>query len=186
MTSDRCPFHLTEDQESLSQAFEPFRFLADPHPLLDRARRRAPLFYDETLGYWVVTDHETIREILTDHETYSSVNTLEPVVPLASEVSTTLDEGGFGARAFIVNIDREEHTEHKRIFTSVLHPRRVATFEPEIRRLARDMIERCPRDRPFDFVDAFSLEFPALVIFAFLGLPAEDVRAVKGWADARM
>ncbi|MGI9595434.1 MAG: cytochrome P450, partial [Acidimicrobiales bacterium] len=185
-TDDSCPFHVTESQQALAREFEPFRFLADPHPLLARSRRRAPLFHDEKLDHWVVTDYQTIREILTDHETYSSVNALDPISPLDPAVPEALEAGGFGARPFIVNIDGDEHSEHKRIFTSVLHPRRVARFEPEIRSLARGLIGRFPRSGPFDFVDEFSLEFPALVIFTFLGLPAEDVRDVKSWADTRM
>jgi len=48
------------------------------------------------------------------------------------------------------------------------------------------MLAELPSDEPFDFVDRFSLEFPALVIFEFLGLPATVVREVKGWADARL
>ena len=184
--SATCPFHSTPAQAELSADFDAFTFLADPHPLLARARNTAPVFYDEATEHWVITAYETIREILTDTETFSSVNVLDPMVPFDPAVPEVLEAGGFGGRPFIVNIDGGEHDEHKRIMSKVLHPRAVAQFEPAIRELAVDMIERFPDDEPFDFVDAFALEFPALVVFTFLGMPHEVVRNVKAWADGRM
>ena len=181
-----CPFHTTATQAALSADFDVFTFLSDPHPILARAREEAPVFFDEASDYWIVTRYEAIRNALADPETFSSVNALDPMSPLDAEVPVILDEGQFGGRPFIVNIDGEEHREHKRIMSSVLHPRAVSAFEDRIRVLARTMLEVIPSGEPFDFVDRFTLEFPALVIFEFLGLPAEVVREVKGWADARL
>jgi len=184
--SATCPFHTTEAQSALSDDFDAFTFLADPHPILTRSREDAPVFYDEATGYWVVTRYDTIRTALGDTETYSSVNALDPMSELDPQVPAILEAGHFGGRPFIVNIDGEEHREHKRIMSKVLHPRAVSSFEPRIRELAHTMLSEFPSDKPFDFVDGFTLEFPALVIFEFLGLPAEVVRDVKGWADARL
>ncbi len=181
-----CPLHTNDAQRELSDAFDAFTFLADPHPILTRAREQAPVFYDEATGYWVVTRYDTVRAALADPETFSSVNTLEPMSELDPRVPHTLQAGNFGGRPFIVNIDGDEHREHKRIMSKVLHPRAVSAFEPQIRDLARSMIATFPANEPFDFVDRFTLEFPALVVFEFLGLPAEVVRDVKGWADARL
>lgn len=184
--SSECPFHTTRAQASLSNDFDAFTFLSDPHPILNRARKDAPVFYDESTGHWVITRYETIKAMLSDTETYSSVNALDPICPLDARVPQTLEAGGFGGRPFIVNLDGEAHSETKRIMSKVLHPRAVAAFEPRIRALAQEMLGALPQTEPFDFVDRFALEFPALVIFEFLGLPAEVVREVKGWADARL
>lgn len=166
--------------------FDPFTFLSDPHPFLDHARTHAPIFRDEHTGHWVVTRYETIKNILSDPETFSSVNALDPITPLDGQVPKILEDGKFGARPFIVNIDGEDHRERKRIFTSVLHPRKVAEFEPYIRDLTRRMLSTFPEGEPFELVDRFSLDFPALVVFAFLGIPEDHVREIKTWADARM
>jgi len=166
--------------------FDPFALLSDPHPFLDWARAESPVFLDEQTGHWVVTRYNTIKAVLADPETYSSVNALDPMTPLDPQVPEILEAGDFGARPFIVNIDGEDHLERKRIFTSVLHPRKIAQFEPLIRDLARDMLRELPVDEPFDLVDGLALDFPALVVFAFLGIPDDDVREIKHWADARM
>ena len=181
-----CPFHTTPEQAALSSEFDAFSFLSDPHPILHRARDSAPIFFDEATGHWVITSYAAIRSMLTDPATYSSVNALDPISSLDPSVPSILEEGEFGGRPFIVNIDGDEHSEHKRIMSKVLHPRSVAAFEPRIRDLASRMIDELPTDEPFDFVDRFTLEFPALVIFEFLGMPAEAVREVKGWADGRL
>ncbi len=166
--------------------FDAFGFLSDPHPFLDQARAEAPVFQDPETGYWVVTRYDTIKAALGDPEAFSSANVLEPITPLDERVAEILEAGGFGAKPFIVNIDGADHKERKRIFTSVLHPRKVADFEPRIRQLARRMLADLPSGEPFDLVDGFSLDFPALVVFAFLGIPDSDVREIKRWADARM
>jgi len=173
-----CPVQLED--------FDPFTLLSDPHPWLDLARDQAPVYLDSTSGHWVITTYDTIKQVLSDPVTFSSANALDPMTPLDEEVPRILEAGKFGARPFIVNIDGEDHLERKRIFTSVLHPRAVAQFEPRIRALARSMLADLPHNEPFDLVDGFSLDFPALVVFAFLGIPDEDVREIKGWADARM
>ncbi len=183
---DGCPSHTTTAQAQLSDDFDAFTFLAEPHPVLTRARNEAPVFFDEATEHWVVTRYGTIKTMLADPETFSSVNALDPISPLDERVPQTLEVGGFGGRPFIVNLDGEAHGETKRIMAKVLHPRAVAAFEPRIRQLAQDMLGQLPTGEPFDFVDRFTLEFPALVIFEFLGLPAEVVREVTGWADARL
>ncbi len=180
-----CPFHTTDAQAALSDDFDAFTFMADPHALLARARNEAPVFYDEATEHWVVTSYEAIKQILAAPKVFSSSNALDPMFPFDPEVPQILEAGEFGARPFILNIDGEEHSEHKRIMSKVLHPRAVADREDFIRELAYRLISNFP-DEPFDFVQKLSLELPALVIFDFLGLPDHVVHDVKRWADARM
>lgn len=171
---------------SIAADFDPFTLFEDPHPILRRARAEEPVFRDEHTGYWVVTRYDKIKEILSDPETFSAENALEPIMPLDSEVPKILAAGKFGAKPFIVNVDGDAHLERKRIFASVLHPRKVASLEPRIRELARRMLAECPADEAFDLVERFARDFPALVIFDILGFPEHDVPAIKSWAEARM
>lgn len=110
-----CPFHTTTAQAKLSNDFDACTFLADPHPILTRARNDAPVFFDEATEHWVVTRYETIKAMLSDTETYNSVNALDPISPLDPRVPQTLEAGEFGGRPFIVNLDGDAHTETKRI-----------------------------------------------------------------------
>jgi cytochrome P450 len=41
------------------QHFDPFD-LSDPFPSYQRLRAEAPVFYDETIGYWIVSRHADI------------------------------------------------------------------------------------------------------------------------------
>lgn len=181
-----CPFHTTPEQAALSKDFDAFTFMANPHPILARARQEAPVFYDEETDYWVVTAYDSVRSLLGQPERFSSDIALDPMFPFDPAVPEVLTEGEFGARPFILNIDGEEHSEHKRIMSKVLHPRAVADREDVIRLIARRLISSLPDDESFDFVERFSMVFPALVIFMFLGLPEEVVSDVNRWADARM
>ena len=77
-----CPFHTTAAQAKLSDEFDAFTFMADPHDLLARARREAPVFYDEATGYWVVTGYESAKSMLGQPTVFSSSIALDPMRPL--------------------------------------------------------------------------------------------------------
>ena len=58
-------------------------YLAEPYAIAAGLRDTTPVFYAEKLGYLVVCEMAEIERILTDHETFASVNVQDPVFPLA-------------------------------------------------------------------------------------------------------
>ena len=96
--------------------FDPFSadYLADPYPLLARARTDAPVFYAADLDMWVVSRYADIEAIFTDPATFSAAIAQDPVFPLADEARTTLREGGFRAGATMSNCDPPKHTRIRR------------------------------------------------------------------------
>src|SRR5258705_4613668 len=66
----RCPMR--------GELFDPFD-LRDPFPSYQRWRGEAPVFYDETIGYWIVSRHADIRAVFEDWRNFSSENAQAPV-----------------------------------------------------------------------------------------------------------
>jgi cytochrome P450 len=175
----RCPFH-----GDVAADFRPFD-TSDPFAFYARARREQPVFYSEELGFWVVTRHDDIRAIFKEPATFSSEITQAPYKDRAPEVQKVLDDGEFTAYSGLSARQPPDHTRLRGFIKKAFTPRRVATLEPQIREIARRMIDELEGD-PVDLVAGLTYELPALVIFRLLGVPDEDVADVKRWAASRV
>jgi cytochrome P450 len=174
-----CPVH------GLAGDFRPFE-LEDPFPFYARARHDEPVFFSEDLNYWVVSRYDDIRAIFKDSATFSSENTQESYRPRPAEVQRILDGSGLGAFSGLSGRQPPDHTRLRGFVKKAFTPRRVATLEPHIRRLAVDMIDRMAARDSGELVDDLTRDLPALVIFELLGVPAEEVPQVKEWAASRV
>ena len=59
----------------------------DPYPVYAAARAKAPVFFAEAYGFWVVTRYEDVLAVLKDDETFSSADALRSsTVELPAEV----------------------------------------------------------------------------------------------------
>ena len=62
--------------------YQPFD-LTSPFASYARLRAEAPVYYDDRIGYWVVSRHDDVKAIFEDWQSYSSENAQRPVRPLA-------------------------------------------------------------------------------------------------------
>lgn len=169
----------------ISSAFDALD-LTNPFPLLAEAREKAPVFYDEQIGYWVVTRYDDIKAIFQDHDTFTAENTITPIVPFPESVQTMLAEGNYTPVPVLSNNVPPSHTRIRRLVNKLFLPRRMRDFEPVIRQMVHDAIDAFIDLGAVDIVDAMTCELPAQVLFHVLGVPDEDVPQVKIWADNRI
>lgn len=169
----------------ISHAFDPLD-LTDPFPLLARARAEEPIFFNESIGYWVVTRFETIKGIFRDYETFTAANTITPIVPFSEAVQTMLRDGRYTPVPVLSNNVPPSHTRIRKLVNKLFLPRRMRDFEPAVRQLARERIVALLDRGQADIVSALTYDFPAQVLFHVLGVPEADVPQVKAWSDNRI
>ena len=168
--------------------FDPFgaSFLADPYPDFARFVEAEPVFWSESLGYWVVSRYADCRRVLRDHSTFSAANSLSPVTPPCPRAGQALVDGAFRSVPTLTNVDPPAHNRTRRIAYLAFTPRRVAQLEGFVRDTVRRFIaERLALGRA-DIVASLTWELPARVIFQVLGVPPEDVESVKRGAENRL
>jgi cytochrome P450 len=51
--------------------FDPFD-LSDPFPSYQKLHAKAPVFYDETIGYWIVSRYADIKAVFEDWCNFSA------------------------------------------------------------------------------------------------------------------
>ena len=153
-----------------------------PYAVYADARDRAPVFYAERFGFWVVTRHEDVLTVLKDGETYSSRDALtSSPVELPHEVQAVLDEG-WPEMPVIIDTDAPLHTRIRGLVTKAFTPRRVAEMEPTIERVATGLIDEIAADGSADIVARFAWPLPLTVVGDMLGVPRDDLSRLHEWS----
>lgn len=193
-TTETCPY-VPGDLPRLL-ALEP-ELVARPWPLYEVLRSDAPVVKDDKLGAYVVSRHDDIVEVLRDTDTFSnsaasgpsSVTGLakkliaDPATPDAlrrqAERRLTLADS-----PVLLFTDPPLHKRQRALVSGAFHPRRVKQLEPEIRRLAEELVASLPEDGRLDAVSGFSVQVPMTIIAALLGVPPSNMQAFKRWSNA--
>jgi cytochrome P450 len=154
----------------------------DPYPVYADARERAPVFYAERYGFWVVTRHEDVLAVLKDDDTFSSRDALTSShVELPPEVQAVLSEG-WPEMPVIIDTDPPLHTRIRGLITRAFTPRRVAEMEPRVRAIAAELVDSFAHEGEADLVDRFAWPLPLRVVGELLGLPRGDLEQLHEWS----
>ena len=79
--------------QKTADLYDPFD-MADPFPFYQYARREEPVFWNEELGFWIVTRHADIKHIFKNLSIFSSKNTGSSHQKHSPAVQKILDDGG--------------------------------------------------------------------------------------------
>jgi cytochrome P450 len=122
---------------------------------------------------YLVTRHEDIKDVLSDHERFSNSRPPGFVVPGAPTVS---EEEVASARAGnLLGLDPPEHQRLRRMLTPEFTIRRMKRLEPRIVEIVDAQLDAMETTGPpADLVASFALPIPSLVICELLGVPYDD------------
>lgn len=173
-----CPF------SDPSADFDPFD-ISNPFEFYAWARAEAPVFFSDTLQYYVVARHADVKAVFEDWQTFSSENAQAPLRPLSAAAKSVMRDGGFTAYSGLSARVPPEHTRIRRLVQGCFGPRRFRSIEPQIRRIVTQAIDGIVEKGRADFFREFAYDVPALVLFKLVGVPDTDVPKVKEWAVSR-
>lgn len=136
----------------------------DPYPMYDQMRSASPLLrVPPPFNAWLVFDYDTVKRVLSDHETFSSA------VPAP-------------ANWFIFS-DPPRHTKFRALIMRAFTPRVVANLEPSIRELSRQLLDpRIDRGK-MDLAAEYAVPLPMKVIARMIGIPDADWHRFRAWSD---
>lgn len=144
----------------------------------ERLRKEDPLHWtpDSFLGpYWSVTRYEDVMAIDIDHKRFSSDSTLGGI---------TLGDptGSIISKSFIA-ADEPIHSAQRKTAQPAVAPTMLRDYEPLIRRRTQAVLDSLPVGRPFDWVDAVSIELTAMMLATLFNYPQERRRELTRWSD---
>lgn len=165
---------------------DPFNepYLNDPYAFWAVARKEQPTFYSPKLGYWIVSRYDDVRQVMNDTDTYSASISITPLKELCPSAVAELTKAEMVMGPSLVNEDPPEHTRRRHhIREALVSPRRLEAVRPKIKELASSYVDRFVRRGHADLVADFAWDIPALVAFAIMGVPEEDVERAKNFAN---
>ncbi len=153
---------------------EPGFFSGDPFPHYARLRAEAPVAWNAQLGYWALSRHADVMTVSKDSDTFCSgrgILTFEIGVEYASPPT-------------MMHTDPPEHTRYRKLVQPAFAPSRMRALEARVRARARELVEKCAPDDPFDFVEQVAVPFPLWIIGELLGIPESDWHDFYLWSEA--
>ncbi|MFM7871693.1 MAG: cytochrome P450 [Actinomycetota bacterium] len=121
-------------------------------------------------GVWLPVTHKFVREIAYDTENFTSR-------AVVVSTQTPEDPAPIGGAPPITS-DPPFHHEARRLLLPPFAPKKIELWEPEVRTLCRDLLDRMEADvRRGDLIDAavqYAQHIPVNVIARMLGFPLED------------
>ncbi|MGY6496718.1 MAG: cytochrome P450 [Microcella sp.] len=181
-----CPVDHSAIAAADYHGYEPFD-MTDPFPAYAKLRENAPVYFDERVGYWVVTRYADVKAVFADWETFSSENAQAPVRERGPEAKRIMAEGGFTAYSGLSARVPPEHTRIRAIAQRAFTPRRFKVLEPTIRENTQKSIEAMLADESGtgDFLAAVAYDIPTITILTLLGVDPSLVPTYKRWSDSR-
>ena len=128
----RCPMR--------GEHFDPFD-LSDPFPSYQRLRAEAPVFYDETIGYWIVSRHADIKAVFEDWRNFSSENAQAPMRPMSETAKEVLEKADFTAYSGLSARVPPDHTRIRKAVSGAFTPRRYRALARRVRDTVGAMLD---------------------------------------------
>jgi hypothetical protein len=147
----------------------------DPPPVLYQLRDAGPIVPVISNGgtqAWLVTRYDDQRTLLSDPRLSSNQNL--PNFPIAVE---GIKKSQAEVSRTIITLDNPRHDVLRRMYGRDFTVKRINALRPNIQRHVDNLIDAMlTGPKPAEFVSAFALALPTLVITDFLGVPYKDHR----------
>lgn len=154
--------------------------VADPFPLLAKARQEVPVFFMPEHNEWYVTRYADIEEVLRDTETYSSSDFVN-LPPFPKEVADQLPDG-HPLEDTLVSTDPPAHTRIRKRAQRAFTPRQANAQAADVEALAHMLIDGFIDAGTVDLATAYCTQIPIRVIGPVLGVSMDDAAQIYRWA----
>ncbi|MDR3533580.1 MAG: cytochrome P450 [Rhodopila sp.] len=147
-------------------------------PYFERLRREAPVHRvkDSPYGpYWAVSKYKDIVQVEVNHKTFSSSDEVGGI--MINDAPKGMERTSF------IRMDPPEHDEQRREVSSTVNPVTLAKMEDLIRTRTNMVLDRLPRNEPFNWVDHVSIELTSMMLATLFDYPIEDKARLIRWSD---
>ena len=129
---------------------------------------------------WMTTTDSAARKLLKDSVNFSR----DPVAAGRKPLDRMMWWMPRFMAPLMNNIIMSDGEKHKRLRKLVDHAfarTEIDDLRPQIARIAHDLLDELPTDRPVDLIATYTHKLPVLVICALLGIPDDHREKISGW-----
>jgi cytochrome P450 len=160
-------------------------FLADPYPFLHELRERAPVYWSDAIGGWLITRYDDVMTTFKDTARFSNENRLGKAVeylPADRRARYAAFEAHYATKG-LLHSDPPDHTRLRAVINKDFTPAVVERMRPSIQALVDHLLDEAAARGGMDVVPNLAAALPVGVIAEILGVPACDRHLFKRWAD---
>ncbi len=156
--------------------------VGDPYRWYAKAHKEAPVFYMPEHDLWAVMRHEDVLTVLKDTATYSSLGAHDIRVEMPPAIRAEVgDDYVFPLTSQLAITDPPQHTRIRKLIQPAWTPRALEVFEPDIQKIADELIDQFVADGRVDLKNAYASPIPPLVIARLVGAPPEMAQQFMKW-----
>jgi len=147
-------------------------------PWFERHRREAPIHRvkDSPYGpYWSVAKYKDIIQVEVNHKVFSSSDEVGGI--MINDAPKGMERTSF------IRMDPPEHDQQRREVSSTVNPVTLAKMEDLIRTRTNMVLDRLPRNEPFNWVQHVSVELTSMMLATLFDYPIEDKAQLIKWSD---
>jgi cytochrome P450 len=146
----------------------------NPHPLLHRMRRDAPVHFSRQLDSWVLTRYDDVTAELRDPR-LSVVEETKRIEELPEHERGNLDPlrkifMDWGGRA-----DVDDHSSFLKLLRRHFTPQRVLNYQPQIERILNDLLDSAMRRGSLDMANDVAHPMAMSVVCTLAGIPNREM-----------
>lgn len=163
--------------------------------ILDDVRRNYPLAVAQVPGFdphWIVSRHADVMSVSQQNDVYANAVRSATLMPVAAEeLVRTFTGGDPNLFHSLVQMDGEEHRQHRAITAQYFSPRNIKSLESKTRTTAERYVDKMlASGGSLDFAKEISARYPLEVVMGLVGVPVEDhpkmlrlTQWLFSWAD---
>jgi cytochrome P450 len=140
----------------------------NPFPFYEQIRNQCPLQEVPEAKLWMLFDYPGVKQALNDSATFAS-NLLESI--------------GRPTPDWLIFFDPPRHTKLRSLISKAFTPKIMASLEPQIREVSRDLLAKHVPRGEMDLANDYSIPLPMMVIARLVGIPAGDWEKFRRWSD---
>lgn len=156
--------------------FDPFSdtFFDDPYGTYARLRDEAPVYCNETYGFYALSRNADVVAAHGDPVRFVSSYGVTLELLLKKQPMDT---------NMMIVMDPPEHTRQRKLVSQAFSRNAIGSLEPLIARVIADYLDALTGRNEFDLVAEFAALFPVEVISIILGVPDGERQQVRLWID---
>ena len=141
----------------------------DPYPYYAWLREHHPVYYNDKLGFCVLSRYADVEAAARTTEVFSSAQGIGPErAPVAMMIAK----------------DPPDHTRLRQLVSKAFTPKMVEQLAPRIQEIVDELLDAALPRGSFDLVQDFASPLPVIMIAEMLGVEPERREEFKRWSDA--
>jgi cytochrome P450 len=157
-----------DNAEPVAASYAPYDPTLVPHywETITQLREQCPVAHSDAYPGWIITSYDAVWQAARDWQNFA--NFPSPVLPYNEGALQPLPDAS----------DPPEQVVYHRVLTPPLAPQVVDTYEPDIRRIADELLTTMSASSNPDLVSDFALPMPARVFFEAVIHETRDIDRV--------